>query len=221
LLVIDRHGQLLGTLANPSLINGPWGMAVLDRGDAAQIFISNVLNGTVTRFDLAVSDDGESLAVINAIQIASGYDHRFDPAALVLGPSGLSYNAQQDILYVASSADNAVYAISGAGSLSGSAGTGTLIYQDNVHLHGPIDLAQTPSGHLVAANSDGSNADPNQPSELVEFTADGQFVAQYSLDPNNGGAFGLAMTAVGEVAVRSAAVDDNTNTLSVWTESIN
>jgi hypothetical protein len=66
------------------------------------------------------------------------------------------------------------------------------------------------------ANSDGSNVDPNQPSELVEFTADGKFVAQYSVDKNNGGAFGVAITALGGAAFRIAAVDDNTNTLSIW-----
>jgi hypothetical protein len=78
-----------------------------------------------------------------------------------------------------------------------------VIYSDTVHLHGPLDLAFAPNGDLVVANSDGSNADPNQPSELVEFTTQGKFVAQFSLDPNNGGAFGLAIQKLGNVAVRA------------------
>jgi len=71
-----------------------------------------------------------------------------------------------------------------------------------------------PNGHLLVANSDGSNVDPNQPSEIVEFTVGGQFVTQFSVDPNNGGAFGVNVHNVGG-AVRFAAVDDNANTLLI------
>jgi hypothetical protein len=221
LLVIDRNGKLLGSLTDPNLVSGPWGMAIHDEGAGAQIFFSNVLNGTVTRLDVAFSEDGESLAVRKAVSIATGYNHRTDPAALVLGPSGLSYDAQHDILYVASSADNSVYAVNNAGSRSDSSeGTGKVIYQDATHLHGPIDLVMAPNGHMIVANSDGSNADPNQPSELVEFTVDGQFVAQYSVDKNNGGAFGVGLVSLGGVAIRFAAVDDNANTLSIWAAPI-
>jgi hypothetical protein len=77
-----------------------------------------------------------------------------------------------------------------------------------------------PTGHFLVANSDGSNADPNQPSELVEYSATGQFLAQMSLDPNNGGAFGLAVNYIGWATIRLAAVDDNTNTLNIWTTLI-
>jgi hypothetical protein len=222
LLVIDRNGKLLGSLADPALVNGPWGMAVNDQGASAQIFFSNVLTGTVTRLDVEISTNGEQVAIRDAVTIASGYSHRTDPAALVLGPSGLFFDARHDILYVASSADNAVYAISNASNrTNANEGTGTAIYRDNVHLHGPIDLVMTPTGNLIAANSDGSNADPNQPSELVEFTVEGQFVAQFSVDKNNGGAFGVALTTLGGSAVRLAAVDDNANTLNIFIEPIN
>ncbi len=219
LLVIDRKGKLLGALTDKNLVAGPWGMAVYDQGGSAQIFFSNVLNGTVTRLDVAFSADGATVAIRRALTVAQGYNHRTDPAALVLGPSGLFYDQQHDILYVASSADNAVYAVQDAGSRGdASEGTGTVIYQDLTHLHGPIDLAMAPNGHLIVANSDGSNANPNEPSELVEFTINGQFVAQYSVDPNNGGAFGLGLTTIGNgAAVRFAAVDDNANTLTMWT----
>ena len=192
LLVIDRKGNLLSSLTDKNLVAGPWGMAVHDQGSSAQIFFSNVLNGTITRLDVSFSENGESVAVRHAYTIANGYNHRTDPAALVLGPSGVSYDAQHDILYVASSADNAIYAVPDAGSRTDAgAGTGKVIYQDATHLHGPLDLVMAPNGHLVVANSDGSNANPNQPSELVEFTVNGQFVGEQSVDPNNGGAFGV------------------------------
>lgn len=221
LIVLDRNGKQLGSITNTALVNGPWGMAIHDQGGTAQIFFSNVLNGTITRLDAQFSTNGEEVQITHAYTIASGFNHRLDPAALVLGPSGLSYDANHDILYVASSADNAVYAIEDAGSLTeASEGTRKVIFQDNVHLHGPIDLVMTPAGHLIVANSDGSNVDPNQPSELVEFTVTGQFIAQYSVDPNNGGAFGVGLQQLGAAAVRFAAVDDNANTLTISTEPI-
>jgi hypothetical protein len=215
LLFIDRNGNLLGTLANTAIVNGPWGMAIRDAGNAAQIFLSNVLAGTVVRLDLAISQNG--IELVRAVQIGSGYNHRTDPAALVLGPSGLFYDAGHDLLYVASSSDNAVYFIPDAGSRTNASGTQNLVLQDLVHLHGPLDISMASNGDLLVANSDGSNADPNQPSELVEFSPDGKFVAQYSLDPNNGGAFGLASAAISRTAIRVAAVNDNQNTITSWT----
>jgi len=71
---------------------------------------------------------------------------------------------------------------------------------------------------LLVASSDGSNADPNQPSEIVEFTAKGEFLGQMSVDPNNGGAFGLAVNNLGGGALRMATIDDNQNTLTVVTD---
>ncbi len=221
LLVIDRGGKLLGTIGNAGLINGPWGMAISDNGEGkAHIFVSNVLNGSVTRFDVLYNGGGEILNVVNAFTIGANFAHRTDPAALVLGPSGLLYDRTHDLLYVASSADNAIYALSEASRLTDPNGPSSTIYKDPVHLHGPLDLALAPNGDLLVANSDGSNADPNQPSEIVEFTTDGKFVSQYSVDANNGGAFGLAVAKAGSEAVRFAAVDDNANTLSIRVLSI-
>ncbi len=218
LLFIDRRGGLLGNFTNPTVINGPWGMAINDAGNGvAHVFVSNVEAGTVTRLDLSYDQSGESAKVTATTTIGSGFMHSGDPAAFEVGPSGLAYDAAADVLFVASEVDSSVYAIYGAGGLTSSAGTGELVYQDATHLHGPLDLALAPDGHLLVANSDGQNADPNQPSELVEFTAEGKFVSQYSLDPNNGGAFGLAIHSFGQGTIRVAAVDDNQNILDMWT----
>jgi len=220
LLILDNNGKLLVNFSDTNFFNGPWGMAVNDLVDGVQVFISNVLDGTVVRLDIGFPPFGSGVQVWRAVRIASGYKHRTDPAALVLGPSGLSYDDANDILYVASSFDNAVYAIPSAGAATSANGTGTMVYQDNTHLHGPLDLVLLPSGNLIVANSDGSNADPNQPSELVEFTTAGRFVAQYSVDPNNGGAFGIGSQRLGESALRFAAVDDNQNKLTMWTQPL-
>jgi len=213
LVFIDRHGSTLGIFKTG--ISGPWGMAVNDRGNgSAQVFVSDVLTGNISRLDLSYASNGESVTVVDTVIIGS-FAHRADPAALELGPSGLALDTVHNILYVASETDNTIYSLQS--NAAASQGTGTIVYQDATHLHGPLDLMLAPNGHLLVANSDGSNADPNQPSEIVEFTTAGQFVAQYSVDPNNGGAFGLGIQSVGWGTIRIAAVDDNANIIRIWT----
>jgi hypothetical protein len=215
LLILDKNGNVVTTLSDNTLLDGPWDMAVRDEGNSAQVFVSNVLTGTVTRIDLKIVDHGTSVAVQSMTQIASGYTHHSDPAALEVGPTGLVYNHQTDTLYVASSGDNAVYAISHASRATGDNGTGRLVYRDNTHLHGPLGMVQAPNGDLIVANGDAVNADPNHSGELVEFTTRGRFVSQFQLDPAAGSAFGLALTTHGD-DVKLAAVNDDTNSLEVF-----
>jgi hypothetical protein len=218
LAVLNRAGQFLGDFGPPSVIDGPWGMAVYDTGNGvsgtAHVWVSNVLSGDVTRFDISYNATNISAT---ALVLANGFTHRTDPAALVLGPSGLAYSASNDTLYVASSTDNSIYEIPTAAAPHSIPVAATLFIQDLTHLHGPLNLAILPNGHLLVANSDGSNVDPNQPSELVEYTAAGQFVGQMSVDANNGGAFGFAVNNMGWGTIRLAAVDDNANSLKIWT----
>ncbi len=217
LAVVDRNGNFLGTFGSLASVDGPWGMAIHDTGNGvsgtANVFISNVLSGVVSRIDISYTATALSAT---ATIVATGFSHRTDPAALVLGPSGMAYDPSHDILYVASSTDNAIYEIPTAVATH-SPVSAALLVQDFTHLHGPLDLAILPNGYLVVADSDGSNADPNQPSELVEYSSTGQFVSQMSIDPNNGGAFGLGTYNMGWGTFRFAAVDDNANTLKIWT----
>jgi hypothetical protein len=87
---------------------------------------------------------------------------------------------------------------------------------DDAHLRGPLGLVLAPNGDLIAANGDAVNPDPNQASELVEFTPSGQFIGEFSIDPMQGGAFGLAVTNFGGI-LRLASVEDVTNSVDVWT----
>lgn len=212
LLVIDRTGKQVADLTDASLLAGPWDLAVSDYGFFAQIFVSNVLSGTVTRLDVIA---GRTFNVVGKTQIGSGYLHRTDPAALVVGPTGLAYDHAHDVLYVASTGDNEIFAIAHAGRTKTDAGMGKLVYQDNTNLHGPLALAFAPNGNLVTANGDAVNPGGTQ-NALVEFTPQGAFVAQFQVDPGAaGGAFGLAFGS-GEDRFVFAAVDDNQNTLDIW-----
>ena len=74
-----------------------------------------------------------------------------------------------------------------------------------------------PNGDLLVSNSDEFNVDPNQPSEIVEFTVKGQFIGEISVDPNQGGAFGLKASKVIDNLYHFAAVDDNANNITIWT----
>jgi hypothetical protein len=216
LLVINRQGKLIQTITS-AWIQGPWDMALVDRGDRAIAFVSNALTGTVSRLDFSVSASG--LTLLHATTIASGYVHRGDPVTFFVAPTGLVFDARRDALYVASTGDNAVFAVWDAADRKSDVGVGSIIYQDDVHLHGALALAEAPNGHLLVTNNDGINPDPNQPSEIVEFTKDGYFVKQLSVDPSQGGAFGLAVHTRDDKAVL-AAVDDVTNTLIIWTLNI-
>src|SRR5215469_13495239 len=213
ILVINKRGKQVGTIVDPS-INGPWDSTLFDQGSTAKLFVANGLNGTVVRLDLAVGSSGVSLT--KATQVAAGYGNHCDPVTFVDAPTGLVYDPATDVLFVASTVDNAVFAVSGAGARESDGGMGNVIYQDPAHLHGALAMAMAPNGHLLVSNNDAINPDPNQPSEIVEFTTQGAFVRQISVDQNPGGSFGLNIVDSMGVA-RFAFVDDNVNALSIWT----
>jgi SMP-30/Gluconolactonase/LRE-like region len=211
LQVIDRNGNLLQTLKDPVFLDGPWDLAIDDSGYSAHVFVANVLNGTVSRLDIAVG--AKRISILKKVTIAHGYSHVPNGPALILGPTGLAYDAAHDTLYLASTNDNAVYSISYASSRTTSVNRGTLVFAD-FHLRGPLALRFAPDGNLITANGDAVNADLLHPSEIVEFTTSGQFVREYNVDATQGGAFGVDATASGDF--NYAAVDDVTNNLSVY-----
>jgi hypothetical protein len=216
ILVIDKSGNLVSTYTDGS-VQGPWDSALFDEGGRALYFVANGLNGTIVRYDLDVDPSGVTFE--HPTVIASGYLHNADSVTFVDAPTGLVYDPFKDVLYVASTQDNAVYAVRDAGDRKHDGGVGTLIYQDPTHLHGALGLAMAPNEHLLVTNNDSPtiNPDPNQPSELVEFTVDGHFVKEISLDPTPGGSFGLAVENQGNGTAKLAAVDDSVNLFLIWT----
>ena len=210
LQVIDRQGHWLQTWTDAQLLDGPWDLTVADHGDHALIFVSNVLNGTVTRLEVGVGAKG--LTLLKKTAIASGYPHVPNAAALILGPTGLAFNENTDTLFVASTADNTIYAVPHASSSTSAVARGRVAFADS-HLRGPLALRFAPNGHLLAANGDAVNADILHPSEIVEFTVSGEFIREYNVDSSQGGAFGL--DALREGRFNYAVIDDVTNNLTV------
>ena len=123
---------------------GPWDLTINDLGPIAQVFVSNVISGTVTRIDLLVLPSLDKVKVLDMTQIASGYTVSPNGPAVVLGPTGLAFDPRTDTLYVASTGDNAIYAIRNAALTFSRDGKGKLIFNDDAHLNGPLGLGTGP-----------------------------------------------------------------------------
>ena len=120
---------------------------------------------------------------------------------------------------MASEVDDAIYAIPNAATVGTTTTKGTLVVQDATHMHGPLGLLLLPNGNLLVANADSVNVDPNASRERtgrVHHSPPGPLSARVSVDPNNGGAFGLALNLPAAGGAQFAAVDDNGPTISVW-----
>src|SRR5215469_14873381 len=128
LIVLDSNGNVAETITDPQ-INGPWDMNVFDRtgekgnhDSDAMLFVTNVLNGTVagggaivnegTVLRISLSVPPASPPVVKSISvIGSGFSERTDPAALVIGPTGVALSKNNKVLYVADSLNNRIAAI--------------------------------------------------------------------------------------------------------------
>jgi len=217
LLVLDNQGKVVATFSGAP-INGPWDMTVWDEGSFAALFVTNVLNGTVaaggnvvqqgTVIRLALNITSGSPPTLQSITvIGSGFSERTDPAALVIGPTGLGLDADADTLYVADSLNNRIAAIRHPMVRHTSAGTGSTVSQGG-SLNDPLGLTIAQDGNILTVNgNDGF---------LVETTPRGQQIRRALLDstgnpPGAGALFGLAAVPGGIYFV-----DDASNTLNLF-----
>jgi hypothetical protein len=214
LIVLDDNGHVRETFSGHG-INGPWDMTASTSGSRANLFVSNVLNGTVKangkvvrrgtilRIGLMMSGS-KPPRMMNITKIGSGFPQRTDPAALVIGPTGLGLS--KNTLYVANGLSSSINAIPGAPSRASSAGTGRVVTKGGA-LNTPLGLIIAPNGNVLTVN--GGNG------LIVETTPSGMQIAKKMLDssgspPGAGALFGLG------VAPHNAGVyyvDDAVNTL--------
>ena len=137
--------------------------------------------------------------------IGSGFAQRSDPAALVVGPTGLAL-ARDGSLYVADTLRSRIARIPRATFRTSSDGRGTTVTTGG-SLNSPLGLAMAPNGDVLSVNGGDGN--------IVETTPGGTQVATKTLDGTAGGAgllFGLAMRPDGTAVY---FVDDGTNTLAL------
>ena len=220
LLVLDSNGNVVETVTDPQ-INGPWDMTVFDasgergrRKSEAALFVTNVLNGTVggggqivyggtvLRINLAISPNSPP-AVQSITVIGSMLPERTDPAALVIGPTGLALNKNNKTLYVADSLDNRIAAISDPLTRQSTDDTGSTL-SINGSLNDPLGMTLAVNGDILTANGNDGN--------LVVTKRNGQQINTILLDPAGAGVlFGL--TDVPGQGVYF--VDDGDNTLKL------
>ena len=196
LLVLNNEGYVVKTITGHK-INGPWDMTAFEGDDWAALFVTNVLNGTVAgggnevdkgtvvRIDLDV-DEYEAPEVKSKTVIGSGFGERTDPAALVIGPTGLGLG-RHGTLYVADTLANRIAAIPDALFREDSAGTGKTISIGGA-LNGPLGLAIAPNHNILTVNAGDGN--------MVETTRGGDQVSVKLVDDTGIGAgtlFGLAV----------------------------
>lgn len=219
LIVLGRFGKVRETITSRR-INGPWDMTAIDRGRSADLFVTNVLNGTVAakgrrvnrgtvvRITLRLPSPAHGIPHASTpVVIGSGFGEHSDPAALVVGPTGVAFDRRTGLLFVADTADNRISAIHHAATRMTSANTGTHVTA-NGHLNSPLGLVIAPNGHLVSVNAGDGLA--------VETARNGSQVATKQLDnsgsPAGAGAlFGLAIAPRGHLYF----VDDATNMLDL------
>jgi sugar lactone lactonase YvrE len=221
LIVLNAAGQVVRTISG-GLINGPWDMTAAPVGDDAVLFVTNVLNdlsptappttvvkaGTVVRVVL----DLRTYRVESETVIARGLPERNDPAALVVGPTGVGLGFRGAVLYVASTEDNRITAVPAPFWLPGPAFGAGFGVTSGGSLNGPLGLTVAPNGHIITVNAGDGKA-----VETVPFG--GTQIATTQLDnsavpglPNgNGTLFGIALTPNGKGLY---FVDDGTNTLN-------
>jgi len=217
LIVLNHSGQPVMTLEGNG-INGPWDMSALDLGEAAVLFVTNVLNGTVAA-NGAVVDKGSVLRIVLVTPtiagampreivrtaIATRFGERTDPAALVIGPTGVGL-AGDGTLYVADTLANRIAAIPDALFRQTDAGAGVTVSAGKA-LNGPLGLAIAPNGDILTANGGDGN--------MVETTRGGAQVAVKAVDVSHQGGgtlFGLALTLDGPGVY---FVDEGNNTLNI------
>ena len=198
LIVLNSLGSIVETISGGD-INGPWDMTALDMGTTAMLFVTNVLNGTVkakgrtvsggtvVRIGLEIPAGGVPTVISNTV-IGSGFAERTDPAALVIGPTGVGLGAD-GTLYVADTLNSRIAGIGNAATRTTGAGTGVTVSGGGA-LNAPLGLAIAPNGDIITVNGGDGN--------IVETTPAGAQVAVKFVDVTGGGAgdlFGLAMRA--------------------------
>jgi hypothetical protein len=223
LLVLDSSGNVAETFYG-SLINGPWDMAAFDGGRHASLFVSNVLNGTVAgggnvvnegtvvRLDLDIPK-GMMPNLEQMTVIGSGFAERTDPAALVIGPTGVGLSrgygdgGHGQVLYVADTLNNRIVAIEDPLNRNTSDGTGKTISKGG-GLNGPLGLDVTPNGDILTTNGgDGY---------MVRTTVDGRQVNKVLLDDSGGNGAGALFGLIDVPGQGVYFVDDATNTLNLF-----
>ncbi len=198
LTILNSKGHVVNTLTGKG-INGPWDMTAVSHKNSATLFVTNVLNGTVkakgstvhkgTVLRIGLKVAGKSVTMTSSKVIATGFGEHTDPAALVVGPTGVGL-ASNGTLYVADSVANRIAAIPSAMTRTTALGGGGMTVSTGKNLNDPLGLAIAPNGDVISTNGgDG---------KIVETTpSSGKQFAKTLIHNGAGDLFGLAIAPKG------------------------
>jgi hypothetical protein len=213
LIVLDSHGVVRETLAGHG-INGPWDMTALDLGGITELFVTNVLNGTVAAGGNTVNGGTVLRLLITSgpfgrprllavTRIGSGFPETLNNAALVIGPTGVGLG-RNGTLYVADTLANRIAAIPNATLRFTDDGPGRTVSAGG-SLNGELGLAIAPNGDILTVNANDGN--------IVEVTPGGAQTVKTLIPNGAGDLFGLA---VKPDAAAVYFVNDGNNTLNLF-----
>ena len=216
LIVINSMGKAIETFSGAP-INGPWDMTAFDLHSAAVLFFTNVLNGTVaaggnvahdgTVVRMALDLTGAVPKVVAIKVIGIGFPERTDPAALVIGPTGVGYDRIHNILYLADSLSNRIAAIPDPLTRATALRLGNTV-SANGDLNDPLGLALAPNGDILTTNGNDGRIVETTPAGVQTVA---KFIDSTGNPPGAGTLFGLVTIAGKGVYF----VDDGSNTLNL------
>ena len=224
-----------GVVAEPfsaDTFGGPWGEAyAAANGTApAALYVSNIA-GTIDRISL----NGDAQSAFT--EIASGFCGSGSPGAL-FGPSGLTYDASIDTLYIVDTSSASVVALAGVTSIgaggiivngqcsaapptpalsfSGPAASSARVIAHGAPLFTPLSAALLSDGDLVVGNADINIPAAMTPNLLIEISPvlPGGFVGQpFQADTTGvpGALFGIATAVDAQGKQVIYFNDDNAN----------
>jgi hypothetical protein len=189
-------------------------MTSVGDGSNTTLFVTNVLNGTVASGATPI-DEGTVVRIrlhtrdhrppqVRAMDvIAGGFPERTDPAALVIGPTGVGLG-EEGTLYVADTQGNRIGAVPDALNRQAPLGGGGTTVAVGGYLNNPLGLTVAPNGDILTANANDGN--------IVETTPIGAEFQPLDTGAGAGGLFGLTVAP----NLRGVFfVDDANNTLGL------
>jgi hypothetical protein len=231
-----------GTVNNPfsaHKFGQPWGEAYVDAkgSNPAALYVSNV-DGSIDRITL----NGATPTAFT--QIASGFCGSGSPGA-IYAPSGLTYDASIDTLYVVDTSSYSVVAFANVSSIgsdgvvvagqcgsgktqptpkptfSGPSGSSARVIANGGGFDAPLSAALLSDGNLIVANADiAPTQTPNQVFEISPWLPGGFVGNPVQLDTSStpGALFGIATAVDSQKHQIVYFNDDNANAVMMITQ---
>jgi hypothetical protein len=214
-------GKIVKTYTSGKVFSAPFSDTVADHTQdfgPLNVYVGSTLAGGIVNISAGFYGNGIATQVAKGFAVGKGSDAD-------LGPSGLAYDLNADVLYIVDGVDNTVVAFTNASKLVAkdeivveAGGTtfkckfpkttcGKLIYSGSP-LDAPIAATLLPNGNLIVANSQGTA------NTLVELTPAGTVLATKVVDSSaTQGVFGLAAKGTNDNNTVLYFTDVNSNTV--------